>query len=74
MNFYEWQQYGIDKGWISPQYCMTHDGGYEYLSVEDQQEMDEGGDPCQVVHSILFEIPWFDRENLDAETSDSPNP
>jgi hypothetical protein len=44
-NFYEWMQVGIDKGWISPGYCATHDGGYDYLTDEEKVEYEEGGDP-----------------------------
>lgn len=52
-DFHVWRKEGEDKGWISPAYCMTHDGGYEYFSEEESKELDEGGDPCQFVFSIL---------------------
>ena len=48
-------QFGIDKGWISPAYCNTHDGGYEYMSKEEEQEWEDGGDPCQAVFRILVD-------------------
>jgi hypothetical protein len=51
----EWMQFGIDKGWISPAYCNTHDGGYEYMSKEEEQEWEDGGDPCQAVFRILVD-------------------
>lgn len=49
----DWITFGINKGWISKQYCATHDGGYEYLSDEEKEEYDEGGDPCEPVFRIL---------------------
>jgi hypothetical protein len=32
---------------------MTHDGNYEYMTEEEREEWDEGGDPCHVVVSVL---------------------
>lgn len=53
MNFYEWIDLGVSKGWVSEPYCGTHDGGYEYLSDEEREEYDAGGDPCEPVVRIL---------------------
>ena len=50
---YWWFKIGIKAGWITDSYCATHDGGYWYMSEEDRQEMEEGGDPCQVVVTVL---------------------
>ena len=52
-DFHAWRKEGEDKGWISAAYCVTHDGGYEYFSEEERKDLDEGGDPCQFVFSIL---------------------
>ena len=41
----EWLQKGIDKGWVSDGFCMTHDGD-QYMTAEEEQEWEEGGDPC----------------------------
>lgn len=41
-----WLQNGIDRGWVTPPYCNTHDGGYEYFTKEEQDEWEDGGDPC----------------------------
>jgi hypothetical protein len=48
-----WLRFGIRKGWISPPYCATHDGGYDYMTEEERAEWDEGGDPCHVSISVL---------------------
>ena len=48
-----WLTFGIKRGWISPPYCMTHDGNYEFMTEEERQEWDEGGDPCHTTVSIL---------------------
>ena len=52
-DFHEWMQVGIDRGWISPGYCATHDGGYDYLTDEEKVEYEEGGDPCEPVFRVL---------------------
>ena len=49
----DWVQVGIAKGWISEQYCAVHDGGWQYLTPEEQEYADEGGDPCEPVFRIL---------------------
>ena len=48
-----WLRIGIKMKWISTPYCMTHDGGYQYMTEEEHQEWEEGGDPCQVVATML---------------------
>lgn len=48
----DWLQYGMKKGWVTDSFCMTHDGD-PYMSEEEQQEWDSGGDPCCVVTKFL---------------------
>jgi hypothetical protein len=48
-----WLQNGIDKGWISEGFCYTHDGD-PYLTEEEEQEWEEGGDPCSPVIKWLL--------------------
>ena len=43
-----WLQNGIDRGWITEPFCSTHEGD-PYMSEEDAQEWEDGGDPCCVV-------------------------
>ena len=50
---YYWFKIGIKAGWITDSYCMTHDGGYEYFTEEEREEYEDGGDPCQVVVTVL---------------------
>ena len=40
-----WLQKGIDAGWITEGFCMTHDGD-QYMTAEEESEWEEGGDPC----------------------------
>ena len=49
---WEWLQIGIDKGWVTEPFCNTHDGD-PYMSEEEQQEWEDGGDPCLPVIKIL---------------------
>jgi len=49
-----WLNNGIDRGWISMPYCVTHDGGTEYMSEEEVEEWEAGGDPCQHVIRIML--------------------
>ena len=50
-EFEIWLQNGIDRGWITEPFCNTHDGD-PYMSEEELQEWEDGGDPCQVVFKI----------------------
>ena len=49
-----WLMQGIDRGWISDPFCHTHDGGYSYMSEEELQEWEDGGDPCETVVRIFI--------------------
>lgn len=46
-EFEIWLQNGIDRGWITDPFCSTHDGD-PYMTEEDAQAWEEGGDPCMV--------------------------
>lgn len=48
-----WLRFGIRRGWISPPYCSTHDGNYEFMTQEEIAEWDKGGDPCHNAISLL---------------------
>lgn len=50
-EIYEWVEYGIEKGWVHPSFCYTHDGD-PYMTEEEQKEWEEGGDPC--AHVLKF--------------------
>lgn len=52
-DFYAWAEIGIKNGWISPIYCGTHDGGYDYFTDEERSDYDDGGDPCEFVFRVL---------------------
>lgn len=47
----EWLSHGIEKGWITEPFCNTHDGD-PYMTEEEEQEWEEGGDPC--CHVVKF--------------------
>jgi hypothetical protein len=53
-DFGMWLLQGIDRGWISEPYCHTHDGGYQYMSEEEIEEWEAGGDPCEHVIRIFI--------------------
>ena len=46
-----WLENGIERGWITEPFCNTHDGD-PYMTEEEQQEWEDGGDSCQVVFKI----------------------
>ena len=52
MTLDEWVQFGIDKKWITPGFCYTHDGD-PYMTEEEEQEWEDGGDPCCFVVKFL---------------------
>jgi len=49
-----WLTNGIERGWVSDPYCHTHDGGMQYMSEEEIEEWEAGGDPCEHVLRILM--------------------
>jgi hypothetical protein len=53
-EFRIWLSNGIERGWISDPYCHTHDGGFEYMSEEEVEEWEAGGDPCELVVRIFI--------------------
>ena len=53
-DFDKWINEGIERGWISEPYCNTHDGGYQYMSEEEIEEWDQGGDPCCHVTRLMI--------------------
>jgi hypothetical protein len=46
-----WIANGIDRGWITPGFCYTHEGD-PYMSDEEMEEWEDGGDPCCFVFKI----------------------
>jgi len=53
-DFGVWLSSGIEKGWVTEPFCSTHDGGYQYMSEEEVEEWEAGGDPCQNVIRIMI--------------------
>jgi hypothetical protein len=51
-EFEIWLENGIERGWVTEPFCNTHEGD-PYMNEQEQQEWEEGGDPCQVVIKIL---------------------
>lgn len=54
--FFYWRDFGIKMGWISPVFCVTHDGGTEYMSEDTIAEFEEGHDPCQFVFASMLDV------------------
>lgn len=44
MDFWDWLEYGVEKGFCSDSDCLTHNGVPH--TDEENDEFDEGGDPC----------------------------
>lgn len=51
-KFIAWLQEGIDEGWVSAPFCNTHNGD-PYMTEEEEQEWENGGDPCLHVLKLL---------------------
>lgn len=47
-EFEIWLTNGIERGWVTKPFCNTHEGD-PYLTEDEEQEWEDGGDPCQVV-------------------------
>jgi hypothetical protein len=50
---YWWFRLGIKMGWISEPFCNTHDSNWDYYTQQEIDELEEGGDPCQVVTIVI---------------------
>jgi hypothetical protein len=51
-EFIDWLAQGIEKGWVTRPFCNTHDGD-PYMTDEEEQEWEDGGDPCMHVVKLL---------------------
>lgn len=47
-----WLENGINRGWITPPFCNTHDGD-PYMTEEEEKDWEDGGDPCQPVVKLI---------------------
>ena len=50
MDYFDWRDLGISKGWISEPFCDTHDPGF--MTEEEEQDLEDGNDPCMLVFRI----------------------
>jgi hypothetical protein len=50
-EFEIWLNNGIERGWITEPFCNTHEVD-PYMTEEEEQEWEAGGDPCQLVIKI----------------------
>ena len=46
-----WLTNGIERGWVTEPFCNTHEGD-PFMTEEEEQEWEAGGDPCQLVVKI----------------------
>lgn len=58
MSFDEWIAKGIENKWCTPIHCATHYGNA--LTVEEENEWDEGGDPCLYVTRMCYDATEHD--------------
>ena len=51
-DFLDWMAFGVSQGWVTEPFCNTHDGD-PYMTEEEEQEWEDGGDPCLSVLKLL---------------------
>lgn len=51
-DFAKWYEHGVKMGWVTEGFCYTHDGD-PFMTDEESQEWEEGGDPCMPVLKVL---------------------
>lgn len=51
--YYFWLGIGVRAGWIGYPYCTTHDDNSEYMTEEEKEEWEDGGDPCHIAITVL---------------------
>jgi hypothetical protein len=67
MDFTEWHNYGMRRGFCGPAVCSTHDG--IPMTEAEETESNEGYDPC--VHVIR---PYDCEDTMkDVESNHSPS-
>jgi hypothetical protein len=66
IDWHEWVKLGIDKGWIGPPCCYSHDA--LPTTAEEDDEFFEGGDPC--IHILRL----YDNEEHRALVEENHSP
>jgi hypothetical protein len=51
-DVYDWIAYGIQQGWCTSSFCNTHEGD-PWMTPEEEQEWEDGGDPCLFVIKLV---------------------
>jgi hypothetical protein len=51
-KFIEWLRIGVENSWVTEPFCNTHDID-PAMGEDEQQEWEDGGDPCQHVIRIM---------------------
>ena len=53
VDFYEWLRYGVEQGYCTEQFCLTHTG-YP-MSEREEQDWVDGYDRC--AHMVRLGVP-----------------
>jgi hypothetical protein len=61
-SFEGWLRFGIEQGWCSTEWCYTHDG--IPLTDYENEQFDEGGDPCVHIVRLGSEKHWDHGDGL----------
>jgi hypothetical protein len=64
VDYFDWRDFGISKGWISEPFCDTHDAGP--ITEEEEQAWESGDDPCMFVFRIYEEKIRHDLVNQES--------
>jgi hypothetical protein len=64
LDYFDWRDFGISKGWISEPFCDTHDAGP--ITEEEEQAWESGDDPCMFVFRIYEEKIRHDLVNQES--------
>jgi len=56
-GFDEWLRVGVRRGWVSPDYCITHDGTPLTVEEEARAEGDECGLEDACMHGLRLVPP-----------------
>ena len=52
MNFHEWLDFGIRKGWCSETFCYTHD--VPPTTEDEDAEIDDGDEICLICTRLMW--------------------
>lgn len=72
LDFNDWLRLGVEAGWVSPDYCITHDGTPLTVDEEERADTDEYGLDDACLHGLRLIPPGEQLAPFYARWGDNP--